>query len=236
MNVLAVGAHPDDIELGCGGALLRHVEQGDKIIFLVMTGGEATGEENSVRFQEQRRSARVFGAELRWGRFLDGSIPTDSRSVGVVDSVIKEFSVDVVYVNATADSHQDHRATAEITIAAARRVDTVLLYETPTTLRFAPTVFVDIADTMETKLAALRNHDSQVQRVGGPVDLEAVEAQARYRGFHSRGRLAEAFELIRLRWLADVTTTSSTDQEEDPGEAKPGFGDAFDSLELGLVQ
>ena len=104
---------------------------------------------------------------------------------------------DIIYTHSIADSHQDHRATAEASMSARRRVSRLCAYESPTTTSFTPTLFVDVASTMETKLTALRAHTSQVLK-NGLVDLEAIEAQARYRGFQARIRHAEGFEPSRF--------------------------------------
>ena len=74
MRVLAIGAHPDDIEFGCGGTLLRHRLAGDAITLLVMTTGEQ-GPDGDLRTREQEQAATLLGADLRWGGFLDGSVP-----------------------------------------------------------------------------------------------------------------------------------------------------------------
>ena len=72
MRVLAVGAHPDDIELGCGGALLAHRARGDEITLLVMTTGEEGPQDARSRIREQEDAAALLGATLLWGGFPDG--------------------------------------------------------------------------------------------------------------------------------------------------------------------
>ena len=198
MNVLAVGAHPDDIELGCGGALLQHVARGDHVTMFVMTAGQR-GITTSSRVFEQQDAARVLGASLRWGSFEDGSIPDGAPTILAIDEAIIGTNAQVVYTHAPRDSHQDHRAVALATLAAARRMRGVLYYETPSTQRFEPTVFVEIADTLDDKFRALCAHESQVMR-DGSIDLEALAATARFRGAQARVSHAEGFESSRLLW------------------------------------
>ena len=199
MRVLAVGSHPDDVELGCGGTLLRHHARGDEITVLVMTGGERGVYDARSRRHEQQYAAALTGANLCWGGFTDGGVPHGPEAVSVVDRAVAASGADVLYTHAPDDSHQDHVATSSACLAAARRVPTVLYYETPSTLEFVPTVFIDLDDLMERKIRLVRAHLSQVLR-NGPVDLDALVAQARFRGAQSRTRHAEAFRPARFLW------------------------------------
>lgn len=208
MKVLAIGAHPDDIELGCAGALLAHRARGDDITLLVMTTGEQGPQDSRSRIAEQEDAAAFFGAELLWGGFRDGAIPVGREAVAAVEAAIEASGADLVYSHAPRDTHQDHRATAVAVASATRRLSRVLAYESPTSVGFRPTVYVDIAAHLEQKLDSLRAHMSQVLK-NGLVDLEALEAQARYHGFRARRRYAEAFEaeryLLDLGPVAPVT-------------------------------
>ncbi len=199
MQVLAVGAHPDDVELGCGATLLRHVARGDAVTILVMTAGQRGRVDGMSRQVEQEDAAARLGVDLRWGGFRDGSIPDGPEAITVIDETVAATGAEILYTHAAHDTHQDHRATATASVAAARRLPTVLQYETPSTQNFEPTIYVDVAETLDAKLAALRDHLSQVLRQG-PVDLEAIEAQARFRGSQGRIRYAEGFEAARLGW------------------------------------
>jgi len=113
--------------------------------------------------------------------------------------VLRQARADVVYAASPSDTHQDHRAAGLAAAAAGRRGGRVLFYESPTSVSFTPDVYVDVAEHLEGKLAAIRAHTSQVLK-NHLVDLEAVEAQARYHGFRARIRQAEAFEANRFVW------------------------------------
>ena len=199
MRVLAVGAHPDDVELGCGGALLAHRARGDEVTLLVMTTGAQGPQDARPRVREQEDAAALLGARLLWGGFPDGGVPTGRAAVDVVQEAVAATRADLVYGHAPLDTHQDHRATAAAVLSATRRASRVLLFESPTTTRFDPVVYIDVANLVEAKLDLVRAHMSQVLR-NGLVDLEAVEAQARYHGFRARVRTAEAFETDRFLW------------------------------------
>jgi LmbE family N-acetylglucosaminyl deacetylase len=209
MNVLAVGAHPDDIELGCGATLLAHRRRGDRVTMLVMTTGERGPQDQNSRVDEQRDAADLIGAALLWGDFEDGAVPEGRAAVDVVQRAMAASHADVVYTHTPRDTHQDHRATAAATLAAARRTCRVLTYEAPTTVGFSPTVFVDVMGMVDAKVDILRAHVSQVLK-NGLVDLEAIEAQARYRGFQARVRHAEAFETDRFLWELGVPHLAPT--------------------------
>lgn len=199
MNILAIGAHPDDIELGCGGALLAHRAAGDEVTLLVMTTGERGPSAINSRVQEQEDAAALLSADLLWGGFEDGGIPDGRAPVVAIESAMAECGADIVYTHCPRDTHQDHRRTAEASLAACRRLSQVLLYEGPTTQEFRPSVYVDVVGRVDEKIDALRAHVSQVLK-NGLVDLEAIEALARHRGFQARVRQAEAFETERFVW------------------------------------
>jgi LmbE family N-acetylglucosaminyl deacetylase len=211
VRVLAVGAHPDDIELGCGGALLAHRARGDEITLLVMTDGAQGPQDARSRLGEQEDAAALLGAGLLWGGFRDGAVPAGPMAVDVVEQAMAKSAADLVYTHAPGDTHQDHRATADAVLAASRRAHRVLLYESPTSVAFSPSVYIDVNGLVEAKQNLVRAHMSQVLK-NGLVDLEALEAQARYRGFQARVRHAEAFECQRFLWdLTVVETLVATD-------------------------
>jgi LmbE family N-acetylglucosaminyl deacetylase len=203
MKILAIGAHPDDVELGCGATLLRHAARGDEITILVMSSGGLGSIEGMSREGEQVEAARRIGASLIWAGYEDGAIPDGPEAIRTIDDAIASSGAQTLYTHTADDTHQDHRATATASLAAGRRLATILQFETPSTRHFEPTVYVDVDATIQDKLALLRSHLSQVLR-GGPVDLEAIEAQARFRGSQGRIRYAEAFEPVRVAW--DLST------------------------------
>ena len=196
LSVLAIGAHPDDIELGCGGALLAHVAAGDRVTMLVVTGGE-NGPGDGARHAEQGRAAQMIGARLVWGGLRDCEVAPNAATVRLIEQVIESTRADLVYVHAPEDSHQDHRAVAAATLGAARRLSRVLHYQSPSTLTFTPTVYVDVTAYLSGKVAALSAHASQVE-MSAMVEPDAVVASARHWGSQARIGYAEAFQPTRL--------------------------------------
>ena len=129
-SVLAIGAHPDDIELGCGATLLAHVAAGDRVTMLVLTGGE-NGPGVAARRDEQVAAAATIGANLRWGGMQDCALTPDAATVSLIEAVLAEIDADVVYVHAPEDSHQDHRPLRQPPSAAGRRHPRLLHYPEP---------------------------------------------------------------------------------------------------------
>jgi len=200
MIVLAVGAHPDDIEYGCGGALIGSRDQGHEVFLLVCTRGEAGGEPR-IRETEQEASARILGAkEIFWGSFHDTHVPKGKELIDLMEGVIRQVQPDFIFVNYWDDTHQDHRTLAQAALAATRYIPNVLFYETPTSQNFSPQIYVDVAASLDRKLDALRAHASQVMKtnIEGLSIVEIARANATFRGIQGRVKLAEGFMPVRF--------------------------------------
>ena len=199
-NILAIGAHPDDIEFGCGGALIKYAQKGHRIFLLVMTGG-GLGGSVSVRTQEQEASGKILGAEkIYWGGYEDTHLVVDIDLIGKIEAVIAEVKPDFIFCNFPDDTHQDHRHLAQAIMSATRYIRNVLFFEGPTTQNFNPQVFVDISDTLGRKVEALQAHHSQVMKTN-IEDLSIIEvarSSANFRGIQGRIKYAEAFHSLRL--------------------------------------
>jgi len=200
VNILAIGAHPDDIEFGCGGALIKYTQSGHRLFLLVMTGGELGGS-SSVRTQEQKASGNILGAEkIYWGGYEDTHLVVDVDLIGKIEAVIAEVKPDFIFCNFPDDTHQDHRHLAQAIMSATRYIRNVLFFEGPTTQNFNPQVFVDVSDTLDRKIEALQAHHSQVMKTN-IEDLSIVEvsrSSANFRGIQGRVKYAEAFHSLRL--------------------------------------
>ncbi len=200
MNVLAIGAHPDDIEIGCGATLIKYRQKEHKAYALVMTDG-AMGGDNELRRNEQLRSNEIIGVEKTfWGGYKDTQLPLDKGIITVIEDVIQKVDPDFIFVNYFDDTHQDHRHLAKATISATRYIKNVLFYEVPTTHNFFPSIFVNIEDVMEEKNRILLAHESQVMKTN-IEDLSIIDiarAQAGFRGIQGRVKYAEGFVPQRL--------------------------------------
>lgn len=200
MNILAIGAHPDDIEIGCGGTLTKYADKGHDVYVMIMTeGGQGGGVD--VRTLEQMASNQIMGVkDIFWGGYEDTHILVHQESITQIERIISKVRPDFIFCHYPQDTHQDHRHLSQIVQSATRNMRNVLFYEGPTTLGFQPQVFVDIADTLERKFEALLAHRSQVGRtnIEGCSIVEIAQSSANFRGIQARVKFAEAFSALRL--------------------------------------
>jgi LmbE family N-acetylglucosaminyl deacetylase len=200
VNILAIGAHPDDIEFGCGGSLSKYSQRGHQLFLLVMTGG-GSGAPSETRMAEQTAARAILGAEeIFWGGYQDTHLGVDAEMIKKIESVIAAVKPEFIFCHFPDDTHQDHRHLAQAIMSATRYIRNVLFYEGPTTQNFNPQVYVDISDTLDTKLEALRAHRSQVMKTN-IEDLSIIEVArscANFRGIQGRVKYAEAFHSLRL--------------------------------------
>ena len=195
-RVLAIGAHCDDIEIGCGGALLLHALAGDEIHILTLSRG-AMGGDPTIRFDESRAVQKHVGAGLTICEFPDTHISDGAPTVSVIEQVAFDFQPSIVYVHGAHDVHQDHRAVHAATRSAARGVPTLLGYRSPSTTHgFTPTHFIGLDTVIEEKVALLGMHASQSHR--DYMQPDHIRSVARYMGAQVQGvTYAEPFETLR---------------------------------------
>ena len=200
MNILAIGAHPDDIEFGCGGTLSAYSGAGHQVFLFVASRGEYGGDPE-VRQKEQEESARIIGAqEVFWGGYADTEVPLNRELISKLEMVIKQVRPDMIFVNYFDDTHQDHRNLAQGTLSATRYIPNFLFFEVPTTQNFTANCYVDIQRVLGKKLACLEAHRSQVAKtnIEDLTILESAVSCANFRGIQGRVRYAEAFQSVRL--------------------------------------
>jgi len=200
LNILAIGAHPDDIELGCGGLLLKAVMGGHNVFMYNLTRGSASGDPEE-RTQELINSSRFVGAKVLWiDDFEDTKLSLNSELIDHIEYFVAKSSADVVYTHSPIDNHHDHRTLATATIEAARYVPNILSYEMPVTRDFKPQVYYDISDVIEQKIELLNIFRSQRNKMF--LKTPAIKGLAQYRALQSRSNesitAVEAFEVLKL--------------------------------------
>ncbi|MDH3269881.1 MAG: PIG-L family deacetylase [Gemmatimonadota bacterium] len=194
--VVAIGAHPDDVEIGCGGILLNHSRHGDDVIVVTLTGGEAGGAPD-IRHKESREAARALGAELRMFDLPDRSISPGPETISAIESVLRDFHPSIIYTHTAHDAHQDHRAVHAATMVAARGVPNVYCYQSPsTTVDFRPSLFVDVEEQMDRKLDIIGLFASQAS-IRPYLEPSHLRSTASYWGRFSDYRVVEPLEVIR---------------------------------------
>jgi LmbE family N-acetylglucosaminyl deacetylase len=200
MNILAIGAHPDDIEFGCGGALIKYADRGHRIYLMVMTEGDL-GAPKPVRKKEQLDSQAILGVKhIFWGNYEDTYLEADKDIISEIENVIADVKPDFIFCHYPDDTHQDHRHLAQAVISATRYIRNVLFYEGPTTQNFDPQIFVDISETLERKIQSLEAHRSQITKtnIENLTIIEVARSTANFRGTQGRVKFAEAFNSLRL--------------------------------------
>ncbi|HDP69144.1 MAG TPA: PIG-L family deacetylase [Candidatus Marinimicrobia bacterium] len=202
MNILAIGAHPDDIEIGCGGTLAKYASYGHNIYTFIATDGSAGTGKAQIRRKEAENSANILKVrDIFWGMYADTELQINKDAIMKVEDTIKKINPDSIFVNYHDDTHQDHRHIAAITNSATRYIRNVLYYETPTSQNFQPNVFVDIGQQfLDIKIESLKAHASQIDRtnISGVSILEVAKSAAHFRGVQARVAYAEAFQSLRL--------------------------------------
>lgn len=194
--VLVVGAHPDDVEFGCGGALARHFSRGDEVVILTLSRG-ANGGDASIRTGEAQRAAALLGARLEVGDLPDARISEGLETIGLIEEAVRVLAPTHVYTHSRHDAHQDHRNAHLASIVGARDVANLYCYQAPSsTIEFRPNLFIDIARHIDTKVDAVAAYESQVAR-SASLRADHIVATARYWGRYTGYSLAEPMEVIR---------------------------------------
>ena len=208
LKIIAIGAHGDDIELACGGTLAKAVNYGHDVSMILVTGGSSNDHNNvTIRNQDEAKkeaidASKILGvSNLHILGYKDTCVPYSVDLISKLDKIISKFQPDIIFTHFVFDTHQDHIRTAHSTISAARRQNTILLYEpiNPSGqgyMPFRPQAYVDITEVIETKVNSLKAHRSQYKKYSDKW-IEAVVARAKFRGFEMGTDYAECFEVVR---------------------------------------
>ncbi|MCX6819601.1 MAG: PIG-L family deacetylase [Candidatus Aenigmarchaeota archaeon] len=177
MKVIAIGAHPDDYEIGAGMRLIYHARiRKDDVIGLICSDGEKGGDRD-LRIKEAEKAAEVIGLKniVRLG-FPDTRFPDIVSMKDRIEEVIYNEKPMLVYTHFPDDRHQDHRATYEAARIACRKIPSILTFKTPSTnISFQPHLFhYGLEDEFKKKYEILQNYKSQLRKDGG-IDMKQVE-------------------------------------------------------------
>jgi LmbE family N-acetylglucosaminyl deacetylase len=202
VNVLFIGAHPDDIELGCGGTLIKHIKNKDNVFAIIASDGEkGNGGNKYNRLSETKKAMSEAG--LKESNIFFLHIPDTmfaeyrKRIFNEIERICEEKDIQMVYTHTNKEYHQDHIVVFEETLRGARRVPSIVSYESNahTLSSFTPNFFVDISDLLNKKSILLNCHISQI---GKEYFKNGFESVARFRGSQAKIKYAEAFEIVRL--------------------------------------
>lgn len=202
-RILAIGAHPDDLELACGGTLARLADLGHEVHSMVMSRGGVGGQAER-RAREAVRGSRYLGAgTIEVHDFPDTNMALASQQMTrVIEEAIAWLKPDIVMTHSAHDHHQDHLAVHLATMRAARGHPSILCFESPSATReFQPAVYFSIDHYVQIKKQAIAMHRDQVSLGKSYMSENRVEGTAAFRGGQVKRARAEGFEVIRL--LAD---------------------------------
>lgn len=221
MNVLAIGAHPDDIEILCGGTLALYAEQGHKVFMAVATNGNVGTPDLSreeiarVRHEEQKRSCAVIGAELIWMNFDDEWLFNDRPTRTVFLDAIRRARPDVMFIHSANDYLSDHRVAGQVAedcripcsvplvetrLPHCEKIPDVFYMDNAAGIDFQPEVWVDVTGVIEKKRRMLACHQSQDVWMRKAYDAsvgELMERLSRMRGLAINAQHAEGFRRLR---------------------------------------
>lgn len=219
LNILAVAAHPDDIELLCAGTLARYAADGHRVWMAIFTSGNM-GDARirpeklaHIRKAEAHAAAALIGARVLWPAIDDEHVFPNAEQRRVMIDLLREADPDVIFTHSPNDYHPDHRYVSQLVFdsyfqkglphipeqkrPACRFGQTEIYYmDNLGGIEFQPTENVDITETMETKRKMLRCHESQfaaMKELAHTELLDLIEVQARFRGIAAGCRYAEGF-------------------------------------------
>lgn len=194
--ILAIGAHPDDVEIGCAGALAKHRTDGDLLHILTLSSGEVGGN-SIIRKQESEAAAKFLDAHLFMGDFIDTEILHSLKTIQFIEDVVQQVKPTHVYTHSFHDNHQDHRNTYHSTITACRQISNIYCYQSPSsTVDFRPNVFINIDEFIGIKLLAVSAFASQ-SNIRPYMRANLIKATARYWGRFCNYHLTEPLEVLK---------------------------------------
>jgi bacillithiol biosynthesis deacetylase BshB1 len=233
VDILAIGVHPDDIELACSGTLLRHINAGYSVALLDLTEGElGTRGTPKLRFEEAQKAADLMGAIARENAGMaDGFFLHNEENLRKIISVIRRFRPEIVIANALADRHPDHGRAASLAADACffsglRKIETLsndgsiqdvwrprAVYHSIQDYHMTPDFVVDISQFIEKKMELVRAFRSQFydpestepdSPISGKDFLEFLYARAREFGRPAGYQFAEGFRATRLTGVKNL--------------------------------
>lgn len=198
-TVLAIGAHPDDLELGAGGTLARLARAGAHVVMAIVS----IPGDYEMRLYEARAAAAILGCELRilleGGKRIDDVKPYEL--VGLIDRQVRDLSPAAVLTHSASEFHRDHTSVYEASVSAQRLrfFDFFSYHPTmcrPVPVPFHPRAYVDISDTIDAKIEAIDAHASQF--AGRGLDTEVYRDFARLQGRLIGVQYAEGLDVGRM--------------------------------------
>jgi LmbE family N-acetylglucosaminyl deacetylase len=208
MNVLAIGAHFDDVELGCGGTLAKHAQEGDNVYVYVATVSGFTNQYNQtvrsseVALEEATAAMQMLGVkELICGKFNTLHVEfTDDLNIEIL-KIVEEKKISRVYTHWVGDIHHDHQAVARASLHSCRHVPSMLMYRSNwyhSAVDFHGNFYFDISNYWDIKKQAIEAHASEISRTRSSW-ISFFKNEAETAGQRIGVKYAEVFEVVK--WL-----------------------------------
>ena len=218
-SVLVIAAHPDDETIGCGGTILRHIDNEDTVNIITLTDGvgsrdSLSGSDKKKRNDAANNAIKLLGANwVGCGTFPDNnmdSIPI-LQIIKFIESFKKKYYPDIIYTHSPNDLNVDHGIAAMATLTAFRpepseKYNEIRFFEVASSSdfsvkqlnrKFEPNLFVNISNYLKIKIEALKCYDIEIRDYPHSRSYKKIEALAEYRGAQSGLNFAEAFEVVR---------------------------------------
>ncbi len=217
-NVIVISAHPDDEIIGAGGTLLKHIANGDKLFWLIVTNVFEENGFTKERVESRQREIDQVSVMLGVTQVFKLDYPTMSLSTRTLLDMIPRISEifsnirpEIIYCLNRSDAHSDHRITFDAIMACTKSfrypyIKQVLMYECISETEFAPALpekifipnyFVDISAYFAKKIEIMKVYESELAEHPFPRSIKNLEALATYRGANVGVEYAEAFQLIK---------------------------------------
>jgi LmbE family N-acetylglucosaminyl deacetylase len=207
MNILAIGAHYDDVELGCGGTLAKHIAEGDVVYVYVATkSGYAKYNDIQIRspavaVQEGEAAISLLGAKLIKGNFKTLEVEFVEKLNVDILKIVEENNIDQAYIHWFGDIHHDHASVSKASLHSCRHVKRILMYRSNwyhSTLNFRGNFYVDISKYMNIKKEVIMQHKSELKRTNNNW-IKFWENEAANSGLKIGVNYAEVFEVVK--WI-----------------------------------
>lgn len=217
-KILVVSAHPDDETLGAGGTLLRHIEQGDEVYWLIITNIFEDQGFSKERIKKRQKEISEVAGTYGFRKTVKLDFPTMSLSSATLEELIPDVSnvfqdirPEIIYTMNRSDAHSDHRVIFDAVMACTKSfrypfIHEVLMYECISETEFAPALpekvfqpncFVDISDVMEKKIEIMNIYNSEMGEHPFPRSERNIRALATFRGATAGMEYAEAFQILK---------------------------------------
>ena len=207
-----IAAHPDDELLGCGGTVARHTAAGARVTSVIVCEGESLryGPAGVGQRSHVERAADVLGVQdVRMLAFPDQRLDTYTLTdvIGCLEQIVKDVQPQVVYGQFGGDVNRDHQLVFQALLVATRPtesfIETVYAFDTASSTEwayprtFVPDTWIDIGDTLDTKIRAMACYESELREYPHPRSLEALKYRARAWGAQVCLEAAEVFMTVR---------------------------------------